>query len=60
MYAAATAKKKYWSGQTCPKTATYGQYRDTDNRYAGADYDRHVRVGDTFPPSLNNHHFEEK
>ena len=56
----AVAKSAYWSGQTCPKTATYGQYRDTDRAYAGPSYDRRVGKGETFPPSLNNHHFEEK
>lgn len=56
-----SSKQKYWSGQECPKTATYGQYRDTnDNTYAGSGYDRHVQRGERFPPSLNNHHFEEK
>lgn len=55
-----TAKKKYWSGQTCPATGTYGQYRDVNGAYAGADYDRYVRQGDPFPPSLNNHHFSRK
>jgi len=54
------ATKKYWSGQTCPKTAIYGQYRDTDNAYAGTTYDRRVEAGKAFPPSLNNHHFQEK
>lgn len=56
----AQLKTSYWSGQTCPKTANYGQYRDTDRAYAGSTYDRFVQKGDTFPPSLNNHHFEEK
>lgn len=56
----AQAKTKAWSGQICPKTATYGQYRDTNNAYAGKDYDRYVQKGERFPPSLNNHHFEEK
>jgi hypothetical protein len=51
---------KYWSGQECPKTATYGQYSDPTNSYAGVTYDRHVQKGEHFPPSLNNHHFEEK
>jgi hypothetical protein len=60
MNTASAVKKKYWSGQTSPKSATYGQYRDTDNSYAGKDHDRYVYAGSTFPPSLNNHHFEEK
>lgn len=51
---------KYWSGDTCPKSATYGQYHDPDNKYAGTSYDRYVEKDKTFPPSLNNHHFEEK
>ncbi len=42
---------KHWSGQECPKTGTYGQYHDTDNSYAGSEYDRHVSKGDKFPPS---------
>lgn len=54
------ATNKYWSGQECPKTATYGQYSDPDNTYAGKDYDRNVEKGKNFPPSKNNHHFEEK
>lgn len=28
---------KHWSGQTCPKTANYGQYNDATNKYAGID-----------------------
>ena len=55
-----SAKSKYWSGQICPKTSSYGQYRDTDNAYAGSQHDRYVQKGERFPPSLNNHHFEEK
>jgi hypothetical protein len=51
---------KHWSGETCPKTANYGQYSDVDNKYAGEKNDRHVDKGEKFPPSLNNHHFEEK
>ncbi len=51
---------KHWSGQTCTETGTYGQYRDTDNGYAGSEYDRYVEKGKTFPPSLNNHHFKKK
>ncbi len=51
---------KYWSGQNCPETATYGQYHDTNNAYAGTSYDRYVTKGQNFPPSLNNYHFEKK
>lgn len=51
---------KYWSGQECPKTANYGQYDDKDNSYAGSDHDRQVKKDNKFPPSENNHHFEEK
>lgn len=51
---------KYWSGQECPKTGTYGQYNDATNLYAGSQSDRHVSKGERFPPSLNNHHFKEK
>ena len=51
---------KFWSGQTCTSTGTYGQYSDVNNQYAGAQYDRHVEAGERFPPSLNNHHFEKK
>ncbi|MBG4276860.1 hypothetical protein GHU41_29500, partial [Pseudomonas aeruginosa] len=51
---------KHWSGETCPKTGTYGQHDDKDDSYAGAKHDRQVDKGETFPPSLNNHHFEEK
>jgi len=50
----------HWSGQICSKTATYGQYHDTNHAYAGTSYDRHVQKDEKFPPSLNNHHFEEK
>lgn len=61
MSTATASKKKFWSGQVCPKSGTYGQYRDTyDNTYAGKEHDRYVYSGSTFPPSLNNHHFEEK
>ncbi len=56
----ATAKKQYWSGQICPKTALYGQYNDATGAYAGTSHDRHVQQGSPFPPSLNNHHFQEK
>lgn len=55
-----SGKSKHWSGQECPKTAIYGQYHDTNNAYAGSSYDRQVTKGERFPPSLNNHHFEEK
>ncbi|ALJ27416.1 hypothetical protein AOT14_10020 [Stenotrophomonas acidaminiphila] len=51
---------KYWSGQECPKTATYGQYNDATGTYAGSSSDRRVEKGEPFPPSQNNHHFEEK
>lgn len=51
---------RYWSGQTCPESGNYGQYHDTNDAYAGAQYDRHVKKGDPFPPSLNNHHFRKK
>jgi hypothetical protein len=51
---------KYWSGQTCPQTGTYGQYHDTNNAYAGEKHDKHVVKDTTFPPSLNNYHFEKK
>ncbi len=51
---------KYWSGQKCPKSGTYGQYHDTNGNYAGADHDKRVQAGDTFPPTLNNYHFELK
>lgn len=54
------SKPKYWSGQECPKTGTYGQYSDVTGAYAGAAYDRKVDKGDRFPPSQNNHHFQEK
>ena len=53
-------KDRYWSGQVCPKTALYGQYSDRTGAYAGTVYDRYVQRGERFPPSLNNHHFEEK
>lgn len=51
---------KHWSGQKCPKTGNYGQYHDTDNSYAGSEYDRYVKKDDPFPPSKNNHHYQEK
>jgi hypothetical protein len=50
----------HWSGQICTETGTYGQYHDTNNAYAGSEYDRHVESGDKFPPSLNNYHFKKK
>ncbi len=55
-----TARQRFYSGETCPKTATYGQYSDRTGDYAGAAYDRYVQKGERFPPSLNNHHFREK
>ena len=51
---------KYYSGENCPKTATYGQYSDRTNDYAGSDNDRKVTKDTKFPPSVNNHHFKEK
>ncbi|RXF75599.1 YjzC family protein [Hansschlegelia zhihuaiae] len=51
---------KYWAGQVCPSTGTYGQYHDIDNSYAGTAHDRRVEAGERFPPSLNNHHYEKK
>lgn len=53
-------KPKYWAGQTCPESGVYGQYRDTDDSYAGEQQDRRVDKGETFPPSLNNHHYSKK
>ena len=54
------ARQRFYSGQICPKTATYGQYSDRTNEYAGASYDRKVDCGERFPPSLNNHYFAQK
>jgi len=51
---------KHWAGQTCPSTGTYGQYHDTNNAYAGVSHDKYVKEGSTFPPSLNNYHYEKK
>ncbi len=51
---------KFWSGHESPKTATYGQYSDVDNAYAGDTHDKYVEKEKKFPPSLNNHHFKEK
>lgn len=51
---------KHYSGQICPKTATYGQYSDSTSKYAGSEHDRYVKKDDRFPPSLNNHNFQEK
>lgn len=51
---------KHYSGETCGKTGTYGQWSDSSGTYAGTAYDRHVHAGDRFPPSLNNHHFRLK
>ena len=52
--------KKFYSGETCPKTSIYAQYSDRTGVYAGAGYDRRVDKGERFPPSLNNHHYREK
>lgn len=54
------SQKRYYSGEICPKTATYGQYSDRTGQYAGAAFDRRVDKGERFPPSKNNHHFREK
>lgn len=51
---------KYWAGQTCPATGTYGQHNDATGVYAGSTHDKYVERGKTFPPSLNNHHYEKK
>lgn len=51
---------KYYSGEFCPTTGVYGQYSDRTNQYAGSTYDRSLKKGDRFPPSLNNHHFRKK
>jgi len=53
-------KSKYYSGETCPTTGTYGQWSDRTGAYAGAQHDKYVRAGTTFPPSENNHHFRYK
>lgn len=58
--ATAFARKRFYSGETSPKSATYGQYSDRTGEYAGLSYDRYVDKGERFPPSLNNHHFREK
>jgi hypothetical protein len=55
-----TKMGKYYSGENCPKTGTYGQYSDRTNDYAGSDHDRKVTKDKKFPPSVNNHHFKEK
>ena len=60
MYTMAKSPTRYYSGEICPKTATYGQYSDRTGDYAGVAYDRHVDKGERFPPSQNNHHFREK
>ena len=51
---------RHYSGEICKKTGLYGQYSDSSGAYAGSAYDRHVRQGDRFPPSLNNRHFRLK
>ncbi len=51
---------RYYSGEKCPKSGTYGQWSDASGQYAGTSYDRYVYAGDPFPPSLNNHHFRLK
>ncbi len=51
---------KYWAGQRCKKTGLYGQHSDVDSKYAGLMFDRFVEIGEKFPPSLNNHHFQFK
>ncbi len=53
-------KTKYYSGEICPETGTYGQYSDRTDEYAGTQNDRKVDKGERFPPSLNNHHFRKK
>jgi len=58
MYSVKTHNRRY-SGEICSKTATYGQFSDRTDQYAGASYDRYVEKGERFPPSLNNHHFRE-
>ena len=55
-----TTTKKYYAGETSPKTAVYGQFSDRTGAYAGSSYDRRVEKGERFPPSLNNHHYREK
>ena len=57
---AVSTKSKFYSGEVCPKSATYGQYSDRTGYYAGKTSDRRVDRGERFPPSLNNHHFREK
>lgn len=52
--------QKYYSGEECPKTATYGQWSDRTSEYAGVEFDRYVEKDKRFPPSQNNHHFREK
>lgn len=57
---ATAARKRYYAGEICPKTAVYGQFSDRTGAYAGSTSDRRVDRGERFPPSINNHHYREK
>jgi hypothetical protein len=48
---------KFWAGQECPRTATYGQYHDRTGAYAGETHDRDIRKRDPFPRALKDHHY---
>lgn len=44
--------KKYRAGDMCPRTATWGLFRDGDGEtyvYTGSAFDRYVRKGRQFP-----------
>lgn len=44
--------EKYRAGDICPRTATWGLFRDGDDEtydYTGSAYDRYVRKGWPFP-----------
>lgn len=45
-------------GRSCPRTSTYGLFRDQDNGYAGLEHDRYIREGDIFPPHKHGYHFK--
>lgn len=51
--------QKFKEGDICPKSATYEQFRDEDDEYAGATYRCYIRKKYPFPAGEPNHYFME-
>lgn len=47
----------YPGGSLCVQSGQYGQYRDEDGRYAGAEFDQYVPQYQSFPAAQVGCHF---